>query len=395
MIKGSSKKTLFLFAGEVSGDMHGAMLLNALKRDYPDINLMGVAGPQMRAQGVVGTWKMEDFNVMGFSDVFRSLPQLWHKFSQIKECILETQPDAVIFIDSSAFSLRMAKALRKKGFPGKLVQYICPAVWAWGKSRITQIGAYFDLLLCIYPFETACFPPSRLRVEYVGNPVKEIIEKHVYDPYGLTLFGIENNQNLIGLFPGSRSGEIKRNLPLLLEAARDIQKCHPEAIFAISCVTNTMDIENPMSLVYSILEKSSLDPEEVHLIPKSYTYELMKSCRSAIAKSGTVTLELALHGCPTVVMYELSRINQWIAKYIFKIKLPCYSIPNILCGKKVFPECIQHGIVAKDLSQQLISLYKEGPTRNRCLKEMQKLQQILLANSASKSAAKNIGELLL
>ena len=170
----------YLFAGEISGDLHGSRLMQALQSQRDQVSFYGVGGPLMRLEGLDCFIQMEKFQVMGFSDVIKALPHLWKLFYQVRDHILNMQPDCLILIDYPGFNLRLARSLRRKGFKGKLVQFICPSVWAHGKKRIAFLAAYFDLLLSIFPFETAYFAKTSLRVEYIGNPLTETISQHNY-----------------------------------------------------------------------------------------------------------------------------------------------------------------------------------------------------------------------
>lgn len=382
--------SLFIFTGELSGDAHGAKLLQALRKQFPNLIVTGVGGPDLSAMGVDSLLPMEDFAVMGFSDVLQSLPKLLGHFNLIRDHILKTKPAIALFIDSPGFSLRMARALRRRGFKGKIVQYISPSVWAWGHHRIEEMSNNLDLLLPIYPFESAHFAHTKLRVEYVGNPLQERIKQHRYDPHWQQLFGIQPSHDLIALFPGSRSAEIRRNLPKQLAAAKLIQQEYPNTALAISCTH-----EFNMSLAQDILNRSQLKHNrEVFFIPRAYTYELMRSCRSAIAKSGTVTLELALHQCPTVVVYELSWLNWVIAKYALRIKLPFYCIVNILGGKQIFPELIEKNFHPEYLYQELRKLHADSPEREQCIAHCREVEGLLKETNASERAANAIARLM-
>lgn len=375
---------LFIFAGELSGDMHGGLLLEAIKR-YTKPSVSGVPGPALRKHEIESVLPMEAFSVMGLSDVLLSLPRLWKQFNCIRDYILDVKPDIVIFIDSPSFSLRMAKVLRKQGFKGKIIQYICPTVWAWGKERIQQLVDNFDLLLTIYPFELEYFAHTSLQVKYVGNPLQEIVSNYQYHPNWRKIFGLPQDDPVLALFPGSRLGEIQRNLSLQLEAAKLLQEQDPKLSIAISCAQ-----ESNLPAIQKILKNDHLQVKKLHLIPKDYSYDLMRSCRAAIAKSGTVTLELALHQCPSLVMYQLSTLNKLYAKYLLKLKLPHYCIVNILKQKTVFPELIDASYTAEDLYNHLRVLYEEGVERHRCLIECQEIQAMFKEKNASLCAAQAI-----
>jgi len=380
---------LFVFAGEPSGDLHGSALVHALKKKQPGLTIKGVAGPRMRKENVQGPLTMEDFEVMGFTDVILSLPRLIRQFYQVRNAILEQQPHAVILIDYPGFNLRMAKALRAKKYRGKIIQYVSPSVWAWGQHRITEMEKSLDLLMTIYPFETSYFSKSSLNVQYVGSPIKEQISRYTYKNDWKDALGIPGSKHLVALFPGSRSGEISRNLPVILEAASRLKQTNPETIFGISCINELYQNE-----MQKLISNFPLLKDAVFFVPKIYTYELMRDCRCAIAKSGTVTLELALHGCPTVVTYKLTRINRLYAKFILKTNLPFYCIVNVLAGKEVFPELIRIEATPTNLYHHLNTLFTDGRERNTCLTHCHNLSHAIGASHASTNAADAILGLL-
>lgn len=381
---------LFIFAGEPSGDLHGGHLIKALKAHLPNYTITGVGGPEMRKAGIRNVLNMEDFAVMGFSDVIKSLPKLVRQFYHIRNHILSNNPPAVVLIDYPGFNLRMASALRKKGFKGKIVQYVSPTVWAWGKERIGQMAETLDTLLTIFPFEKAYFDHSKLDVHFVGNPLLEYIREHNYHPDWKNALNLPEGRPILAIFPGSRSGEIARNLPKMMEAAKMYKERHAHTCFAISYVDEEIKL-----LIEEFLEKSTLRiNEDIFLVPKSYSYELMRDAHCAMAKSGTITLQLALHKCPSVVVYELSAINRFIAKYIIKVNLPHYCIVNILGNREVFPELIKAGYSSQNLLQHLLYLSEATPIREACLQGCHQICDELAESNASQKAAKVIKDLL-
>lgn len=374
---------LFIFAGEKSGDLHGYHLIQSLNRHIPDCTISSVAGPEMRTLDTSVVMEMEEFEVMGFSDVIFSFSQIIKQFYKIRDTLLKSNPDGVVFIDYPGFNLRMAKALRKKGYKGKLIQYISPTFWAWGRSRVKQMIDTLDLLLTIYPFENKAFENSPLSVKYVGNPIQESIHRHRYQDSWAEMLGIRKTDHLIALFPGSRRSEVRRNLPIQLQAAALFKKEHPDACFAISCAHPDI-----MPMMEEILETNPLHlNEDLFFVPKRFAYELMRDCRSAMAKSGTVTLELALHKRPTVVMYEVSYMNYFIAKYLLRLKLSHFCMANILSGKCVFPELIKGGCDPKQLSKTLLELDGEGTAREACITACQEIDSMLQNYQTSEQAA--------
>lgn len=295
---------IFLFTGEKSGDDRGENLVRSLKALCPNVRLIGVPGPKMRALGVESIIPMEEFQVMGFIDVLFALPRLFRLFRTVKKAIIESAPDAVVTIDYPGFSLRLARALWKMNHPAKRIHYVCPSVWAWGKKRIPLMATILDQLITILPFEKKYFAKTKLPIAYAGNPL--LLNNHE-----------RKKENLLAIFPGSRTKEIVRNLPLQLAAAKKTG-----LPISISCAA-----PDKLALIQSLApgEKITLEP----LIPKA---------AFAIATSGTITLELALAGVPTVVTYAITPLDTFLAKKIFRINLAHYALPNIIAGGAVFPE---------------------------------------------------------
>ncbi|MBS4168021.1 lipid-A-disaccharide synthase [Parachlamydia sp. AcF125] len=368
--------SIFFFAGEQSGDLHGQNLLQNLRQKLPGYAFTGVGGPLMRPFLSSSILKMEDFEVMGFSDVLRALPKLIRQFYQVRNAILDTQPAAVVLIDYPGFNLRLAKSLRKKGYKGKIAQYICPSVWAWGKERIEHMANTLDLLLSILPFEKELFSHTPLHVEYIGNPLLTTIKGHSYHPHWIELLGIKPAAQLIALFPGSRKGEIQRNLPIQLKVAQLMRR--EDRTFALSCAHPGI-----IPVMQSILEETHLKlHRDIFLVPKAYTYELMKDSHAAIAKSGTVTLELALHQRPSTVIYQLTALNRFIAKYILRLNLPYYSIANILAQKQIFPELIATGLTPKNVYAKMEDLSNpDSANRQMCIQNCRDLIPLLAQKS--------------
>jgi lipid-A-disaccharide synthase len=381
----TAQQQIFIFAGEPSGDLHGSHLMRELKQLLPAIEISGVGGPAMRQEGISCFLPMEEFEVMGFTDVLKSLPKLWRHFYRLRDHLLTAKPALIVFIDYPGFNLRMAQALRKKGFKGKIIHYIAPSVWAHGKGRIQQMAKTLDGLLTIFPFEANFFSDTPLKVDYVGNPLQEYTTHYRYDQDWAKKNGIANEKNLVALFPGSRRGEIMRNLPTMLQAAEMLKKEHPEISFAISYTNET--IKKTIKL---LMEGTSL--KNVHLIPKAYAYEMMKTSHMAIAKSGTVTLELALHECPTLVVYHVTPLNRFIAKVFLRLQLTHYCIVNILKGETVFPELIETGFSKENIYHHAKLLYTSGPLREACKAGCLQIKKLLKEERASAKAAQKIAE---
>jgi lipid-A-disaccharide synthase len=346
---------IFLSAGELSGDLYGAKLIEELLKIHPHLKIAAVAGPRMRDFPIETHFRTEDLLVMGFIDVLRSLPKLLKQFFAIRNRILQLNPKAVIFIDYPGLHLRLARSLRKKGYKGKIIHFICPTVWAWGKKRIPLMAKHLDLLLTLFPFEKQCFADTSLPVHYVGHPLIKAIPPNA-----------SPRKKIIALFPGSRKTEIERNLPLQLAVARRLQKIDPTLEIALS------KTHFPLSI------------PDVRIFPLEQNYELMRTAHIALATSGTVTLELALHKTPTVVTFAVKPLDCFIVQKILRINLPFYCIVNIIAQKQIFPELFGPNLT----EDQLFFWARELLQRpEACLAGCEEVRQLLGEKDAIREAA--------
>lgn len=372
-------KKIFVFAGEMSGDLYGEKLLRALWERDPSLKIYGVGGPRMREAGLECLMPMEAFQVMGFVDVFLALPKLMRQFYAVSSLILARNPDLVLFIDYPGFNLRMAAHLRKKGYRGKLCHFICPSVWAWGKARIPLMAKNLDLLLTILPFEAKYFADTSLKITYVGHPLTKRLEDY---PYRKGLF--PQDRRILSLFPGSRKKELVRNLPLMLKTASQLHLRYPDLLFAVS-----VSQERYRPLIETMIREQGLE-NQVLLVSGENTYELMKASYLALAKSGTVTLELALHQIPTVVIYKVSLLDFLLVKYILRIILPHYCIVNIIAEKEVFPELFGPQLTEESLLFSIQQFLDSPALRETCRQECIRIRDLLYNKSASDEAARAI-----
>lgn len=360
----SSQIDLFVLAAEPSGDLHGAHLLSAL-RERRSLRIAGVAGPRMRALGIEEIAPMEELQVMGFIDVLGALPRLFRLFRHIRTAILEANPRAVVCIDYPGFHLRLERSLRRHGYRGKLIHYICPTVWAWGKRRIPLMAKQLDLLLTFFPFEQASFTSTSLSVRYVGHPLVQKVA---------AVRSLAKRAPLLALFPGSRDIEIERNFPLQIAAALRLQAAHPSIKVAVSVAHSRLRAKLKALSPFPLIE-----PEE--------TYSLMQSATLALATSGTVTLELALFQTPTVVHYAIKPLDVFLARAIFRINLPYYCIVNILMNERVFPELFGPHLTIDALYQEAHALWISVEAQEECKKKCRQIEELLGKEDASQIAA--------
>lgn len=362
---------LFILAAEPSGDLHGANLIKELLSLRPHLNIAAVAGPRMRAHPIQALFPMEHLQVMGFIDVLAALPRIAKQFFIIRSTILQLNPQAVVCIDYPGFNLRLEKSLRKKKYTGKLIHYICPTVWAWGKKRIVKMEQTLDLLLSVFPFEKQCFSSSNLRVEYIGHPLASRIPASI---------ALQKKENILALFPGSRKTEIERNFPIQLAAATKLRSLQKTFDIAVS-------IAQPS---YEPWLRALAKDLPITFYAPQQTYELMQKANAAMATSGTVVLELALHKVPTVVNFAIKPLDCWIAQKIFRIALPFYSIVNIILSTEVFPELFGPHLTEENLFAAIHKLWTDRAVRSKVLTDCGHLRTVLSERNASEEAARSV-----
>ncbi len=307
---------------------------------------------------------------MGFIDVLFALPRLARHFFTIRNQIIALQPKAVISIDYPGFNLRLAASLKKRGYRGKLIHYICPTVWAWGKGRIPKMAKTLDGLLTLFPFEKQCFAKTSLPVHYVGHPLISQIPKETRT----------DTPPILAIFPGSRETEIRRNFPLQIAAAKKLANLHPNLQIAVSVAQPIFE---------PLLRNLAAGAATIFYPPEQKT-ALMRSARMAMATSGTVTLELALHAVPTIVGFAIRPIDLFIAQKIASINLPFYCIVNIILSKQVFPELFGPHFTEDALVSWGHRLWSDLEARKEMQNNCESLRKHLGEQNGSQAAARAI-----
>jgi len=363
-----------IVAGEVSGDMHAASLVRALKTHFPNAKVYGIGGDSLRALGAETLYDVKDMAVMGFTEVIRRLPFFRKAFRQVLALALQRRPDAVILVDYPGFNLRLAARSHAAGL--KTIYYICPQVWAWNRRRIPKMASIVDLLLAIFPFEKKVFENTPLRVEFVGHPLIDEIRESLAEP---VLDLPWSGSPRIALLPGSRTQEIQRILPCLCEAAALIERRYPDASFLIPT-------PSPESghLIRTLLGPLPAKPTRLDVVP-GQTRQVLRQARAALVTSGTATLESALLMCPTVVVYRTSPLTYWLGKRL--VSVPHIGIVNVIAGKRICPEFIQDSATPENLAASLLPLLEDGDARRDMLQGFGQVKALLGQGGAAENAA--------
>ncbi len=362
-----------IVAGEVSGDMHAARLVQAVKRRLPDASFFGTGGSSMRAEGVEILQDIKEMAVMGFSEVARRYFFFRALFARLLKTAGERRPDAVILVDYPGFNLRLAKKLHAMKI--KTIYYICPQVWAWNRKRIPEMAANLDRLLTIFPFEGGHFEGTGLKTDFVGHPLVEETDKALAaEPSELSW----DSGKRVALLPGSRKHEIDRILPVLLETAESIKTLAPDACFIIAASSGS-------TAEYIMERLPNGTPPAATRVVAGQTREILRQANAAVVASGTATVETALMGCPMVVVYKVSLLTYWICRAL--IKIDNIGMVNIIAGKTICPEFVQFDARPDKIAESIAALITDTPERRSMLKELAAVRESLGTGNVEDRAA--------
>lgn len=375
----------FISAGEPSGDLLAAELVQALQERCPSWEAFGIAGDKMLAAGVQALATIDQLSVMGFVEVIKHLPHLKRLESELLAQIERRQPKLAILVDYPGFHLRLAESLRLRGI--KVIQYVAPQLWAWGEKRTERLKRVTDLVLGIMPFEEQFFRERNVNYQYVGTPQVDRVRRH----HGRRVdFALEEGHIYIGFFPGSRWGEVTRILPKVKEIRQVLRQRHPEFAFTVSLAPglsveafSCLLTESERELLTTDLQKNGVAQiGDTHFI-RGKSLELMQVVDAALVTSGTATLECALSQTPMAVAYVMSGLSYQIAKKL--VKLPHISLVNLVAGYGLIKEFIQD-FAAEDLADDLARLASDPTARQDMQQAFRGLFKVLQGDLAMHAA---------
>lgn len=368
---------IFLSAGEASGDLHGGAIIKELLALNPQVEVFGMGGEAMRKAGGEIIFDMKEYSVMGFVEILSALPKFFALRKAFRKVLEERKPDCFVTIDYPEFNMRVAKVAKELHIP--VLSYIPPSAWVWRRGRAVTVGRLVDKVACIYPFAYDVYKAAGANAEFVGNPLVDIVEPHLTREAALGKAGKTPGRPLVLLLPGSRVKEITAVLPVMLEAVGMIRAALPQADFILQKAP-TIDQELLQGLIASSGEKVK--------IVEGDSYDMMSVADVALATSGTVTLEAALCGLPSVICYKASPLSVAIAKRVINIKY--IGLPNILAGKELLPELIQEKMTKENMAKAVLDFLRpeeQEKVRGELAQVVKKL--------GPKGATKRVAQLIL
>ncbi len=372
---------LFIVAGEESGDLHGAELIKALRLLDPTIEIYGVGGLLMEAQGAHLLRQTSGKSVVGYIEALKHLKFYKQVMSDIVSWVNQNRPDAVIVIDSPGFNLRLAPKLYSLDVP--LIYFISPQVWAWGQGRIKLLKKYFKKILCILPFEPEFFKKYDIAARYVGNPLVDVVQVTRTRDELFREMNFNSNDFLVSLLPGSRNQEYDRLLPVMLESAQCLQKEIPNIRFVLILVD-----EKFKSQVESNPFVKGLN---LTLVTQN-RYDWRAASDLSIVCSGTATLEGALIKTPMIIVYRVSPISAFIGRRL--IKVPFAGLVNLVAGELIVPELLQESLSTQSLTSTALNLIRDKNARNQMREKLSQVRAMLGEGGAAHKAAQEIISLI-
>ncbi len=369
--------SIYFVAGEASGDNHGAALMQSLRLREPEIRLLGRGGPRMKRYGGERfiDWS-EEAAVVGLWEVIKHYGYFREEFRKTLNEVAATRPDAVVLIDYPGFNLRLARALRERSFAGKIIYYISPQVWAWNRGRIPKMAKWLDLMLCIFPFEAELYEKSGLRTIFVGHPmIEDLAEKRI---------DALRAPHLVGVFPGSRTREVRKLLPILIEVMRELHARRPELHFEIAAASEAL-----AGTIRAELEPVVGSLGQVEVVAGQAAQIMQRSAVGVVA-SGTATLEAAFFRLPFVLVYKVAALTYLAGRMLIQVKH--LGMPNVLADREIVPEFIQGRAQPVAIANAMLQLFDNRDRRKQMVADFDKVIARLGQGGANEKAAHAILE---
>ena len=368
-------KKVMIVAGEASGDLHGSFLVREMLAINPSLQFFGIGGKKMQEAGVQLLASSADIAVVGVTEVFSKIGSFIRIKAGIRKFMDQMKPNLVILIDFPDFNLNIvARAAKKKNI--RVFYYISPQVWAWREGRVRQIKKLVDKMAVILPFEVDFYRAHGFPVHYVGHPLRDTVKTMFTKSRARLHFGLFEKQTTIGLLPGSRSAEVARLLPVMIEAAQIISKKIPEVQYILP-LADTLDEKT----ITQTLAESCINVK----IVSGQVYDVLACCDLAIVTSGTATLETGLMGVPMIIIYKLSLFTELIARII--IRQQRIGLVNIIAGKTIAPELLQRDANGPRIASEALAILLNEEKKREIIAELNDIRTKLGKPGAAGRAA--------
>lgn len=366
--------TVLFSAGESSGDQHAAHMFQEMRRLCPDIRGIAMGGSKMRQAGIDIRFDSSGIGVIGLVEVLKHYGEIRRALKVMKAIVAEEKPDLLVCVDYKEFNLKLAQFAKRHGV--KVLFYVSPQVWAWRPGRVVTYGKAIDMMAVIFPFETQYYEAEKVPVRYVGHPSVDKVHPLRGKDEDMALFGLDAGRPVVGILPGSRSNEIKRMLPVMLQAAMLLAQRNPALQFVLPQADSVADLTLQAYL--------NTCPLAIKVV-KQQTYDAIQCCDAIMTTSGTASLEIALLGVPMLIAYRLSPLTYWLGRML--VKIPFIGLPNIVAGRSVVKELIQERVTAENLADEIMRLLDDPQYRTACIEGLRQVRSELGSGGGSTAMA--------
>jgi lipid-A-disaccharide synthase len=366
---------IMLVAGEASGDQHAANMFLELKKLLPNIKGFGMGGQKMSEAGIDVRFDSASIAVIGLIEVIKHYSEIKQALKLMQALVISENPDLLVCVDYKEFNYKLATHAKRHGI--KVLFYVSPQVWAWRPGRVVKYGKVIDMMAVIFPFETRYYEEKNIPVSYVGHPSVDKVHPQYSIVNAKALFDLNSDHPIVGLLPGSRGNEIARMMPVMLEAVEKIAKQIPDTQFLLPQADSVSD-----EMLQPYLQAS---PAQIKVI-KNQPYDVIQCCDAVMTTSGTATLEIALLTVPMVISYRLSPITYWLGRLL--VKTPFIGLPNIIVGKLIIKELIQHHATGNNLAAEICKILTDPEYRETMCQKLSNVKNKLGTGGGSKNMAK-------
>jgi lipid-A-disaccharide synthase len=370
---------LLVSCGEPSGDLYAAELVRHLRPERADLDVFGLGGDRLQAQGASLRAHVRELAVVGLFEVVSHLRRLRGVFRDLLAEVDRKPPAAAVLVDYAEFNLRLAAALRRRGIP--VVYYVSPQVWAWRRGRLRDIRRSVSRMLVIFPFEEPLYREAGVPVRFVGHPLVDLVAPAPERAAFLRPLGLDPDRPVLAVLPGSRAKEIAHNLPPIVAALRRIQAQRPRVQFLLAVAPSI----EPASLA------GRFAGVPVHMVGGA-THAVLGACDAAVVASGTATVEAALLGAPMVVVYRLSPLTYHLGRRL--VRVPHYAMANLIAGRRLVPELIQSDFTPERVAAEALRLLEDAAVRDGMREGLAEVRQRLGGRGASARAAEEVRQVL-
>tara|TARA_Y100001970_G_scaffold255071_1_gene331420 strand:+ start:1302 stop:2429 length:1128 start_codon:yes stop_codon:yes gene_type:complete len=367
-------KKIFILTGEPSGDKLASTIISKLKKNNSNIEYLSVGGTHLNSIGIKSIYDLNEVTYIGFTSVLFNIFKIKKKINETVKKIIEFKPDILFSVDSPDFTLRVAEKVKKIDPDIKTIHFVAPQVWVWREHRVKKLKKFLDHILLLFPFEKKYFDKENIPSTFIGHPLLETVDRSKIDISQI----IKNHKKIISIFPGSRRSEVDILLPILINFIKMMNNKHKDIFYVFHSTSEFNKSIQDRLLKQGFTNCGSISDEKI----KS---EILKCSIFAVAKSGTISLEICNAKIPSIIIYKMNLINYLIVKMLVKVKFA--NIINIAANEEIIPELIQSNCNSKNIYDKIDNFFSDSQSIKKQIEKTQKIVENFKTNKSSEIAA--------